>query len=157
MEHSTWCNLKLLAIAASWEEGLWSWWMDDSSQSTNVSLAWLHQAQEKLSFRLASWISAHQRTAKCWKAWSATSNSDSLFRKTCESPVSISPFYAPFILKTTCDFFQFFQVRAHMYQARSLIGSDASGLSDPFARVIIGEYCKTTQVGVYFISDYNKV
>ncbi len=41
---------------------------------------------------------------------------------------------------------QFFQVRAHMYQARSLIGSDASGLSDPFARVIIGEYCKTTQV-----------
>lgn len=33
-----------------------------------------------------------------------------------------------------------------MYQARSLIGSDASGLSDPFARVIVGEYCKTTQV-----------
>lgn len=33
-----------------------------------------------------------------------------------------------------------------MYQARSLIGSDASGLSDPFARVIIGEYCKITQV-----------
>ena len=44
--------------------------------------------------------------------------------------------------------FQFFQVRAHMYQARSLIGSDASGLSDPFARVIIGEYCKTTQVNL---------
>ena len=43
-------------------------------------------------------------------------------------------------------FFQFFQLRAHMYQARSLIGSDASGLSDPFARVIVGEYCKTTQV-----------
>ncbi|XP_054274223.1 otoferlin-like [Macrosteles quadrilineatus] len=39
-----------------------------------------------------------------------------------------------------------FQLRAYMYQARSLIGSDASGLSDPFARVIIGEYCKTTQV-----------
>ncbi len=43
--------------------------------------------------------------------------------------------------------FQYFQLRAHMYQARSLIGSDASGLSDPFARVICGEYCKTTQVG----------
>jgi hypothetical protein len=39
-----------------------------------------------------------------------------------------------------------FQLRAHMYQARSLIGSDASGLSDPFAQVIIGEYCKVTQV-----------
>ena len=42
--------------------------------------------------------------------------------------------------------FQFFQLRAHMYQARSLIGSDNSGLSDPFARVICGEYCKITQV-----------
>jgi len=41
---------------------------------------------------------------------------------------------------------QKFQLRAHMYQARSLIGSDASGLSDPFARVICGEFCKCTQV-----------
>ena len=41
---------------------------------------------------------------------------------------------------------QTFQLRAHMYQARSLIGSDASGLSDPFARVIAGEYVKVTQV-----------
>ncbi|KAK5642921.1 hypothetical protein RI129_009088 [Pyrocoelia pectoralis] len=39
-----------------------------------------------------------------------------------------------------------FQLRAHIYEARSLIGSDASGLSDPFARVIAGEYSKTTQV-----------
>lgn len=41
---------------------------------------------------------------------------------------------------------QIFQLRAHIYQARSLIGSDASGLSDPFARVIAGEFSKTTQV-----------
>lgn len=33
-----------------------------------------------------------------------------------------------------------------MYQARSLIGSDASGLSDPFARVVAGELCRSTQV-----------
>lgn len=39
-----------------------------------------------------------------------------------------------------------FQLRAHVYQARSLIGSDASGLSDPFGRVIAGEFSKTTQV-----------
>lgn len=39
-----------------------------------------------------------------------------------------------------------FQLRAHIYQARSLIGSDASGLSDPFARIIAGEFSKTTQV-----------
>ncbi|XP_012269850.2 otoferlin isoform X2 [Athalia rosae] len=39
-----------------------------------------------------------------------------------------------------------FQLRAHMYQARSLIGSDASGLSDPFAKVICGEFCRSTQV-----------
>ncbi|KAK4312408.1 hypothetical protein Pmani_016177 [Petrolisthes manimaculis] len=41
---------------------------------------------------------------------------------------------------------QTFQLRAHMYQARSLIASDSSGLSDPFARVIMGEHCRVTQV-----------
>lgn len=33
-----------------------------------------------------------------------------------------------------------------MYQARSLIASDASGLSDPFAKVIFADVCQTTQV-----------
>lgn len=42
--------------------------------------------------------------------------------------------------------FQTFQLRAHIYQARSLIGSDASGLSDPYATVYITEFSKTTQV-----------
>lgn len=41
---------------------------------------------------------------------------------------------------------QTFQLRAHIYQARSLIGSDASGLSDPYATVCITEFSKTTQV-----------
>nr|XP_034839510.1 otoferlin-like [Maniola hyperantus] len=39
-----------------------------------------------------------------------------------------------------------FQMRAYIYQARSLIGSDSSGLSDPFARIIIGDCSGTTQV-----------
>lgn len=37
-------------------------------------------------------------------------------------------------------------MRCHMYQARSLIGSDASGLSDPFARVAFGDQSVVTQV-----------
>lgn len=37
-------------------------------------------------------------------------------------------------------------MRAYVYQARSLIGSDSSGLSDPFARVVLGENTATTQV-----------
>ncbi|XP_055886227.1 otoferlin-like isoform X5 [Biomphalaria glabrata] len=41
---------------------------------------------------------------------------------------------------------QSFQLRAHMYQARQLIGSDASGLSDPFARIAFAEQSMTTQV-----------
>jgi len=40
---------------------------------------------------------------------------------------------------------QVFQLRAYLYQARSLIGSDDTGLSDPFARVIVGTECKSTQ------------
>ncbi|CAH1775865.1 unnamed protein product, partial [Owenia fusiformis] len=41
---------------------------------------------------------------------------------------------------------QSFQLRCHMYQARNLIGSDASGLSDPFARVVFGDQSFCTQV-----------
>ena len=33
-----------------------------------------------------------------------------------------------------------------MYQARSLIGSDASGLSDPFARIVFNDHSVITQV-----------
>jgi len=40
-----------------------------------------------------------------------------------------------------------------MYQARSLIGSDASGLSDPYAQIIFCENSTKTQVG--YIIYYN--
>ncbi|XP_050683960.1 otoferlin-like [Leptidea sinapis] len=39
-----------------------------------------------------------------------------------------------------------FQMRAYIYQARSLIGSDSSGLSDPFARVAISDCSASTEV-----------
>ena len=42
--------------------------------------------------------------------------------------------------------FQFFQLRAHIYQARSLIGLDNSGLSDPFAKIFVADCSRTTQV-----------
>ncbi|CAG2103855.1 unnamed protein product, partial [Medioppia subpectinata] len=39
-----------------------------------------------------------------------------------------------------------FELRAHIYQARSLFASDSSGLSDPFAKVILTDACQTTEV-----------
>ena len=33
-----------------------------------------------------------------------------------------------------------------MYQARSLLGSDSTGLSDPFVRVIIDNHCTTSHI-----------
>uniref|UniRef100_A0A8D2IHH3 Fer-1 like family member 6 n=1 Tax=Varanus komodoensis TaxID=61221 RepID=A0A8D2IHH3_VARKO len=39
-----------------------------------------------------------------------------------------------------------FQLRAHMYQARSLIAADSSGLSDPFAKVTFVSHCQTTKI-----------
>nr|CAH7741241.1 unnamed protein product [Callosobruchus chinensis] len=57
-----------------------------------------------------------------------------------ERPRALPPSVIHYIEKHT------FQLRAHIYQARSLIGSDASGLSDPFARIVAGEFNKTTQV-----------
>ncbi|KAK7584153.1 hypothetical protein V9T40_005116 [Parthenolecanium corni] len=57
-----------------------------------------------------------------------------------ERPYALPPLKIHYVEKYT------FQFRANVYQARSLIGSDASGLSDPFARVIIGENMRVTQV-----------
>ncbi|ELU05062.1 hypothetical protein CAPTEDRAFT_184805 [Capitella teleta] len=45
-----------------------------------------------------------------------------------------------------------FELRAFVFCARSLIGSDNSGLSDPFARIIVGNQCKTTQVAFETLS-----
>uniref|UniRef100_A0AAV2KAY7 Ferlin B-domain domain-containing protein n=1 Tax=Knipowitschia caucasica TaxID=637954 RepID=A0AAV2KAY7_KNICA len=43
---------------------------------------------------------------------------------------------------------QVFQLRAHMYQARSLFAADSSGLSDPFARVFFSTHSQVTEVSV---------
>ncbi|XP_077026342.1 fer-1-like protein 4 isoform X2 [Tamandua tetradactyla] len=44
------------------------------------------------------------------------------------------------------DDFTYFQLRAHLYQARGVLAADDSGLSDPFARVLISTQCQTTRV-----------
>lgn len=51
-------------------------------------------------------------------------------------------------LKSACSLLgmQVFQLRAHMYQARSLFAADDSGLSDPFARVFFSTYSQVTEV-----------
>ncbi|EPY78283.1 otoferlin-like protein [Camelus ferus] len=48
-------------------------------------------------------------------------------------------------LPSTPDF-SYFQLRAHLYQARGVLAADDSGLSDPFARVLISTQCQTTRV-----------
>ncbi|KAF3824842.1 hypothetical protein GH733_010176 [Mirounga leonina] len=40
----------------------------------------------------------------------------------------------------------YFQLRAHLYQARGVLAADDSRLSDPFARVLISTQCQTTWV-----------
>ncbi|XP_061741613.1 otoferlin isoform X14 [Nerophis ophidion] len=44
------------------------------------------------------------------------------------------------------DMKQVFQLRAHMYQARSLFAADNSGLSDPFARVFFSTHSQVTEI-----------
>lgn len=40
----------------------------------------------------------------------------------------------------------YWQLRAHMFMARNLIGSDETGLSDAFARIILNDHVVTTCV-----------
>ncbi|NWU70045.1 FR1L4 protein, partial [Pterocles burchelli] len=44
------------------------------------------------------------------------------------------------------DDFSYFQLRAHLYQARGILPADDNGLSDPFARVVFSTYCQTTRM-----------
>lgn len=43
---------------------------------------------------------------------------------------------------------QIFQLRVHMYQARSLFAADSTGLSDPFARVFFSTQSQVTEVSM---------
>uniref|UniRef100_A0A8B9HFA6 Otoferlin a n=1 Tax=Astyanax mexicanus TaxID=7994 RepID=A0A8B9HFA6_ASTMX len=49
-------------------------------------------------------------------------------------------------ISLTYNMKQVFQLRAHMYQARSLFAADTSGLSDPFARVFFSTHSQVTEV-----------
>uniref|UniRef100_A0A8D3CHV0 Otoferlin a n=1 Tax=Scophthalmus maximus TaxID=52904 RepID=A0A8D3CHV0_SCOMX len=50
------------------------------------------------------------------------------------------------LVSTLSPLSQVFQLRAHMYQARSLFAADSSGLSDPFARVFFSTHSQVTEV-----------
>lgn len=56
---------------------------------------------------------------------------------------SQSPFWVHVHVSTVK---QIFQLRVHMYQARSLFAADSTGLSDPFARVFFSTQSQVTEV-----------
>uniref|UniRef100_A0A4W4DYS2 C2 domain-containing protein n=1 Tax=Electrophorus electricus TaxID=8005 RepID=A0A4W4DYS2_ELEEL len=41
---------------------------------------------------------------------------------------------------------RYFQLRAHIYQARGIIAADDNGLSDPFAKVVFSTECQVTKI-----------
>ncbi|XP_075033605.1 fer-1-like protein 4 [Mixophyes fleayi] len=49
-------------------------------------------------------------------------------------------------IKLQRDDYRYFQLRAHIYQARGILPADDNGLSDPFVRIIFGNSCQNTQV-----------
>ncbi|KAM6053793.1 fer-1-like protein 4 isoform 3-T3 [Chlamydotis macqueenii] len=44
------------------------------------------------------------------------------------------------------DDFSYFQLRAHLYQARGILPADDNGLSNPFARVVFSTQCQNTRM-----------
>ncbi|PIK46881.1 putative otoferlin [Apostichopus japonicus] len=59
--------------------------------------------------------------------------------KNCVKPTFLPPPAISYNVTNT------YQMRCHIYQARSLVGSDSSGLSDPFARVVVMDQSKQTK------------
>ncbi|GIX83572.1 otoferlin, partial [Caerostris extrusa] len=104
------------------EERSRPWGLDHPGQAADVPLVGAHQAQEALP----------QGTPKGYDS--------SVEIRNVEKLQSAPPSFIRYSEK------QVFELRCHMYQARSLIGSDSSGLSDPFARVLFSDQSQTTQV-----------
>ncbi|KAM6979612.1 fer-1-like protein 4 [Aplochiton taeniatus] len=49
-------------------------------------------------------------------------------------------------IKLSCQDSRYFQLRAHIYQARGILAADDNGLSDPFAKVLFATQCQVTRV-----------
>ncbi|NXM94772.1 FR1L4 protein, partial [Sylvia borin] len=61
-----------------------------------------------------------------------------------QETAQLSAYTPPSRLKR--DDFSYFQLRAHLYQARGILPADENGLSDPFARVVFSTHCQTTRM-----------
>ncbi|XP_046882515.1 fer-1-like protein 4 [Hypomesus transpacificus] len=49
-------------------------------------------------------------------------------------------------ISLTCQDSRYFQLRCHMYQARGIIASDDTGLSDPFTKVLFSTQCQVSRI-----------
>uniref|UniRef100_W5MHL5 Fer-1 like family member 4 n=1 Tax=Lepisosteus oculatus TaxID=7918 RepID=W5MHL5_LEPOC len=59
-------------------------------------------------------------------------------------PLCVEGLSAPIRLVPTDS--RYFQLRAHLYQARGILAADDNGLSDPFAKVVFSTQCQVTKV-----------
>ncbi|XP_018611397.2 fer-1-like protein 4 [Scleropages formosus] len=69
------------------------------------------------------------------------------FRPVYEEAVSVAaipPNMPP--TKLVCEDSRYFQLRAHVYQARGILAADDNGLSDPFAKVVLSTHCQVTRI-----------
>uniref|UniRef100_A0A674C754 Fer-1-like protein 4 n=1 Tax=Salmo trutta TaxID=8032 RepID=A0A674C754_SALTR len=49
-------------------------------------------------------------------------------------------------IKLSCEDSRYFQLRAHIYQARGIVAADDNGLSDPFTKVVFSTQCQVSRV-----------
>ncbi|XP_045079897.1 fer-1-like protein 4 [Coregonus clupeaformis] len=55
-------------------------------------------------------------------------------------PMNMAP------IKLSCEDSRYFQLRAHIYQARGIVAADDNGLSDPFTKVVFSTQCQVSRV-----------
>uniref|UniRef100_A0A8C1WUP9 Fer-1 like family member 4 n=1 Tax=Cyprinus carpio TaxID=7962 RepID=A0A8C1WUP9_CYPCA len=61
-------------------------------------------------------------------------------------PAEFRPIYEEATSGASIPHSRYFQLRAHIYQARGIIAADDNGLSDPFAKVVFSTQCQVTRV-----------
>ncbi|XP_038015240.1 fer-1-like protein 4 isoform X3 [Motacilla alba alba] len=108
-------------------------------QTVFMKVPGLHTGEIFAKLEIYMWLGVTKYAKNC-----LAELPEELFSETEQEIAQLSAYSLPSWLRR--DDFSYFQLRAHLYQARGILPADDNGLSDPFARVVFSTHCQTTRM-----------
>ncbi|NXV04481.1 FR1L4 protein, partial [Cettia cetti] len=108
-------------------------------QTVFMKVPGLHTGEIFAKLEIYMWLGVTKYVKTC-----LTELPEEFLSESVQEIVQLSAYSPPSWLSR--DDFSYFQLRAHLYQARGILPADDNGLSDPFARVVFSTHCQTTRM-----------